>query len=225
VARIDRRSGTVDEPIPVGGQPKRLAVGGDSVWVANCSAGTVIRIRREQGFPQSSYALSGQPGSVAVGGGRVYVAVRHDYPVCESAPRDRGPGRIAVLDPGATEFRTLRKIEDPIDVALTDDWLWVADRTGERRNRVWRVDPRTGDINREPLRVDPKLTSIAADDHDVWALSRNGVGGTVTRINPETMKPVGNPIDVDGGAQEIAVGAGRVWVTQAKAGAVSPIQP
>ena len=226
VARIDEASGAVEPPIAIGGQLKGLALAGGSVWVANCRDGTVTRIGPEPGSPPRTFRLGGQPRSVATGGGRVYVAVRPRYPDCPQDPADRGPGQVAVLAPHAQSFQTLLKVDDPTDVALTKDSLWVADRG---RHRVLRVDPETGDLRGEPVVVAAGLEAIADGQGAVWALSRgtpsNGRVGTVTRIDPETMKTVGSPLEVEGDPQEIAVGAGRVWVTQGRGRGVRPIRP
>jgi DNA-binding beta-propeller fold protein YncE len=223
VARIDASSGTVEQRIALGGMLKGLAVVGGSAWVVNCRTGTVTHVQPPGG--STPFQVGGAPRDVAVGGGRVYVAVRASYPTCNTQPTDRVPGQIAVLPAGATRFRTLRRVGDPSDVALTKDSLWVADKA---HDQVLRLDPKTGQTEGEPVRVDPALTSIAADAHDVWALSRAPSGGDVgevTRIDPATMKRVGSPIDVGGPPREIAVGAGRVWVTQDGAHTVTPIRP
>jgi DNA-binding beta-propeller fold protein YncE len=223
VAQIDERSGTVEQRIALGGMLKGLAVVGGSAWVVNCRTGTVTHV--EPGVGSRPFQVGGAPRDVAVGGGRVYVAVRASYPTCNTQPTDRVPGQIAVLPAGATRFRTLRRVGDPSDVALTKGSLWVADKA---HDRVLRLDPKTGQTEGEPVTVDPALTSIAADAHDVWALSRAPSGsdvGEVTRIDPNTMKRVGSPIDVGGPPREIAVGAGRVWVTQDGAHTVTPIRP
>jgi DNA-binding beta-propeller fold protein YncE len=132
-------------------------------------------------------------------------------------------GGIAVLDPGARKLRRLVRIGDPTDLALTKNWLWVADAD---RNKVWRVDRQTGQKT-AALKVNRRLVSIAANEEDgVWALSRNsrtGVG-KLTQIEPERVKAE-KVIRVDGDPQEIAIRDGRVWVTQGDANTVTAIKP
>jgi DNA-binding beta-propeller fold protein YncE len=223
VARLNQRSGRVEARILVGGQPKGLAVGGGFVWVANCLDGTVVRIPLDTGSLPSPIRVGGRPRSVAVARGRVYVAVRPGYGGCGG----RAPGavgHIATLDTSGTqEPRSLVRVGDPTDIAVTRDWLWVADHS---RNEVLRVDPVTGSIEGDAVAVDSELTAIAADEDGVWALSRNETThvGKVTRIDPETLDKVGKSIDVDGHPQEIAIETGRVWVTQADADQVTPIK-
>ena len=237
VARIDERSGRVSARISIdgGGQFKGLAIEERTVWVTDCGTGSVIRIQLSRGFPQTRFPLAGQPRSVVVDdGGRVYVAVRHEYPGCTPAPRGRGPSRIAVLDAGEQQFRTLVKVDDPNAVALTTDgalnkqWLWVADSPDELQHKVLRVDLETQEIS-GGVEVPRNLTSMAADGEGVWALSRSldETIGTVARVEArgETLETVGEAIDVDGDPQEIAFGAGHVWVTQASLESVTPISP
>jgi DNA-binding beta-propeller fold protein YncE len=137
---------------------------------------------------------------VAVDSRRVYVAVRSRYRGCDPEDKEsrrRGFDHVAVfdLDAGAVPSRSLLTTNDPTDVALTKQWLWVA----AGRNTVLQVDPENGTIN-DQLTVGDGLTSGAADEDGIWALSRNNKTGlgTVTRIDPNAVETVRNPIDVDG---------------------------
>jgi DNA-binding beta-propeller fold protein YncE len=233
VARLDANSLDVQERIDVGGQLKGIAVEGDSAWVANCLDPGVVRVA-----PDSQLLTipveEGRPRSVAVGNGRVYVAVRSSYPGCPRGdPRPDRPGRVLVIDLRKQRPRPHQlpvAVEDPTDIVLAAEWLWVADRRlparGElKEGRVLRVDPDNEQETRE-VTVAPGLTAIAADDAGVWALSRNATTGvgTVTRIDPRKARQVGKPINVADEPQEIAVGNGHVWVTQ-REGGVTPIKP
>ena len=62
VARINEISGTVESRIEVGGKPKGLAVGSDSVWVVDCHIDRrrVIRIPLGSGT-QTSMPVDGYP--------------------------------------------------------------------------------------------------------------------------------------------------------------------
>jgi virginiamycin B lyase len=221
VARIDERSASVVDRIAVGGQPKGLAIGAGAAWVANCRDGTVVRIPLRPGSSPSRIPVGGRPRSVAVAAGRVYVAVRPSYAGCGG----RAPGavgHVAVFNAAGTRSPTsLMRVGDPSDLVLTKRWLWVADRS---QNRVVRVDPASGDIDAELGGIDRELTSIAADENGVWALSRNEHTkvGHVTRIDPATAERVGNPIRLGGDPHELAVRGGRVWVTQSTADKITP---
>ncbi len=235
LGRIGENSARAEDPIPIegGGELRGLTVAGGFVWVANCGRGTVVRISLEPPFTQRFYEVGGKPRSVAVDDdGRVYAAVRKEYNACKPGPSGTRRDRIAVLDTGSDNFRTLVEIEDPTAVVLATDaarkqWLLVTETPGEARHRVLQVDPETGAVE-GTVQVDPGLSSLAADSDGVWALSRVSGGNTakVTRIELRNgiMARAGKSIPVDGDPQEIAVGAGRVWLTQ-NAGAVTPITP
>lgn len=222
VAQLDARSGSVVDRIVVGGRPKGLAIGLGSVWVANCHDGAVSRIPIEPGAQPLVIHVGGRPRSVAVGHGRVYVAVRPRYPGCGVGA---AAGRVAMLDRNGTVLpQQVAGIGDPSDVALTKDWLWVAERS---RDRVLRVDPVAGTIEGDPVDVAADLVALVADEDVVWALSRDERShiGKITRIDTRTVAISGSPLEIDGSPQELAVGQGRVWVTQAASDQVSPIAP
>jgi streptogramin lyase len=226
VVRIEEVSQRADRPInPKGVRDlKGLAASNGTVWIADCR-GSVVRIGADSEI--SDTPDERQPRSVAVRQRLVYVAVRpvgEDEGCGKRPPGSTAPdvGRIAVLDEDGKERRTLTEIEDPAAVAVTDDWIWVADQDGDR---IWRVDPDDG--TRKYATVE-KPDNVAAGLEGVWALSRAPQGkarkvGVVTQIDPETLKPLGEPIRIGGNPWEIAVGDGQVWVSQRDANTVRAI--
>ena len=63
------------------------------------------------------------------------------------------------------------------------------------------------------------ISAIAAGEGAVWVL--DGQGQTVTRVDPETLKPVGQPIAVAaGGDSRLSVTEDAVWVLSPRRGAV-----
>ena len=62
--------------------------------------------------------------------------------------------------------------------------------------------------------VDPGVDAIAASDEGVW--TANSVTGTIARIDT-TRNAVTDKLDLGGARQGIAIGAGRVWVTNVPA--------
>jgi serine/threonine protein kinase/DNA-binding beta-propeller fold protein YncE len=71
-------------------------------------------------------------------------------------------------------------------------------------------------IGRAPLR-------IAASGDEVWATSERD--GTLTRLNPTTGEPVGEPIRLGPGVSALAIGHGFVWVSDPTAGEVLKVSP
>jgi streptogramin lyase len=227
VARIDDdRTSHVDRRITLEGdrQLKGVAVNGSLAWVADCY-GTVIRIG--PGKAEVPIPVPGHPRSVVVRGGSVYVGLRPDGADrnCDKESvhgSGAQKGSILVLDTTANPTaETLARVDDPTAVAVTRRWVWVADQDGDR---VWRVDRKTK--RRTSIEVE-RPDGLAADEDGVWALTRargGEEGGTVTHIDPAT-REVLESIPVDGDPWEIAIGAGRVWVSQREAGTVAVITP
>jgi serine/threonine-protein kinase len=67
-----------------------------------------------------------------------------------------------------------------------------------------------------PVAVGKPPLRIAAGSEKIWVLSEPEA--TLTRIDAETDRIVGAPIDLPQGVAAVAVGGGAVWVTDAKSG-------
>jgi serine/threonine protein kinase len=67
-----------------------------------------------------------------------------------------------------------------------------------------------------PVAVGKPPLRIAAGSEKIWVLSEPEA--TLTRIDAETDRIVGAPIDLPQGVAAVAVGGGSVWVTDAKSG-------
>ena len=122
VTRIDQASGKVVADIPVPSEPHRVAYGVGAVWVGNWHTNSVSRIDPETNRVVGSPIPVGfHAGNLAVGTGSVWVT--SDYRV-DAAPEDVVVVRV---DP-----RTNRAVETiavgghPIDVAATEDAVWVS---------------------------------------------------------------------------------------------------
>jgi len=64
----------VGEPIPVGRDPREIAVGEGFVWVANAGDGTVTRIDPRGRVAGAPIAVGEDPIGIAVGAGAVWTA-------------------------------------------------------------------------------------------------------------------------------------------------------
>jgi len=71
-------------------------------------------------------------------------------------------------------------------------------------------------IGKGPLRV-------AAGDGEVWATS--APDGTLSQIDPETLKIAAAPTDLGAGISGVAVGEGSVWVSSPRDGGVLQVDP
>jgi streptogramin lyase len=152
-----------------------------------------------------SIRVGGAPVAVATGAGGVWVA-------------DNARSRVVELDvaSGRPTGKPIPVGAGPEAIAVGEGYVWVA--SGD--DAVTRIDPETGEVRRAQARIaDPG--GIAAGDGFVWVTSRGN--GTVTRIDPRSLEPVGKPISVGAAPADIAVGDGAAWVANTEDGSVTRI--
>jgi streptogramin lyase len=166
-------------------------------------------------------ALSGSP----VGGGDPLDA---ESMVVEPVPMPTGNGNIvaagdtvwAVGNKQVTPVRdgkageALQLAEQPADVAVDGDDLWVAlPNSGVQRYDANKRTPIGG-----PIDVDVSSdTRMAFGEGGLWVA--NPIGGTVVRIDPATSRPAFQAVELPNGVDgPIAVGEGALWVLSAEIG-------
>ena len=100
ISRIDPDTNEVVKEIPVGLDPRGIAIGFDSVWVALAGSNQVVRIDPETNDVTQPIGVGNAPGSLAVSADAVWVANTLDDTVIGDRPRhehgrghDRGRGR------------------------------------------------------------------------------------------------------------------------------------
>jgi streptogramin lyase len=154
---------------------------------------------------QRPFHVGGTPVAVAAGEGGVWVV-------------DNARSRVVELDPSSTRPARgpIRVGAGPEAITVGGGSVWVA----SGNDTVTRIDPETGRATVAPREVaDP--AGIAAGDGSVWVTSR--ADGTVTRLDPRTLRPTGDPIPVGAQPADVAVGEGFVWVANARDGTVTRI--
>jgi YVTN family beta-propeller protein len=124
VTRIDQASGKVVANIPVPSEPHRVDYGAGAVWVGNWHDNSVSRIdpaaNRVVGSP---IPIGFHAGNLAVGADGVWVT--SDYRAqADAAPEDVVVVRIDPQPNRAVE--TIAVGGHPIDVAATEDAIWVS---------------------------------------------------------------------------------------------------
>ncbi|MEA2157573.1 MAG: hypothetical protein QOE11_3713, partial [Solirubrobacteraceae bacterium] len=143
-----------------------------------------------------------RPNALTVAGGRVWVL-------------SASSGELDILDPAKPDARAERILlgTDGKSLAGGFDSVWVLKgktRSLLRRNaRTGRPVGRSHEIAYAGVPV-----QIVAGLHDLWVAVRTaGARGaeTVVKIDPSTF--VQQPIAIPGGVQDLAVGAGALWVT------------
>ena len=129
------------------------------------------------------------------------------------------PGALLRLDPG-TLLPTAAPLELP--PGRTSGWRSVPDTiwvTAADAGEVLRIDPAAGTITQ--LRVGGFPIGIVVAGGDVWFADRER--GTVTRIDPRTLRPIGDPIQVGTEPSSLVVAGGYLFVGRAGFGTVTRI--
>lgn len=214
VAVIDAASGEVVDGIALGGGalPGALAAGLGSVWVANGS-GTIAQIdpdthsvTRTFSTPQGSF-----PSGVAAGEGSVWIATG----LVDS---------VGVFDPAVGGRVLSVRVPNATDVAVGFGWVWATDSAA---GFLYRIDPDSFQSTSFPLDEqvrDQEPTGVAVGEEGVWIA--NTLAHTVTRVDPQTGQVLIGSIAVDPCAPEqVAAGAGYVWMTCRQQNLVVKIDP
>lgn len=246
VAVIDPESNRVVSAIPAGAGAESVAVGLDSVWVANREERTLSRIEPREWRETRRIALPATPTDVAVGFGAVWVAFGVLGDLARVDPQRsvvvdrvdvtrRGQrGSLAVDVNGgvvwaAFDDSTVARVDpangvvskvfegSPFAIAVGDGAAWLANWP---ETNVSRLDGTTGTVvSKIPVAKGPN--DVAVGGGVVWVA--NEADDRVTRIDPVGSSPT--TIDVGDRPWAVAFGARAVWVANRRSGTVDRIDP
>jgi streptogramin lyase/predicted Ser/Thr protein kinase len=182
-----------------------LLGGGGDDGGAGGSAGTtttappVVRAPSSVGKPID---VGVRPNALTVAGGRVWaLSVR--------------PGELDVVDPQTDERRAIPIGDGGMSLTGGFDSLWIL--KGGRTRTLQRRSVKTGRLIGTPTEIayPGSPVSIVADHHALWVALRvrRATSGaeSVVKIDPSSLQQ--QLIAIPGGVQDIAVGAGALWVT------------
>jgi len=165
-------------------------------WGADAATSSVWRINTRTGAFMRRYRTGIEPrleGSVdlVAGDGYIWLLAAED---------------LVRIDPeGFTEAATTTTVNRCAGLAVGEGAVWVLDSC---RDVVTRYDPETldetGTIDSEGRDFGERIVIGLGS---LWI-----TGDSVTRIDPSTNRIVGPPIEVDGGASEIAAGDDSLWM-------------
>jgi YVTN family beta-propeller protein len=113
VVRIDIRSGTVTDRIPVDSGPTAIAYGNGAVWVTSSLAGTVSRIDTRRAIVTATVPVGAAPNGIAVAPDGVWVT-------------DEVAGTLIHLSSGSAKPTKIILGGRPESVTLAGGLLWVA---------------------------------------------------------------------------------------------------
>jgi ABC-type transport system substrate-binding protein/DNA-binding SARP family transcriptional activator len=188
--------------------PTAVVADSSSIWLAEPSAGVVVRVALSSGQVEQTVGLGGSPSMLAVGDGSVWAAT------------DAGDS-IYQIDQ-ATE-RVIGHIPLPRDahvgaLAYGFGRLWVGDPTG---HQLFEYNPATDHLVRE-FGTDVWPSALAVGAGAVWIADYDN--GFVEEFDPRSGVDLGT-IRVGDGPAAIAVGDGAVWVANSADNTVSRIEP
>ena len=184
-------------------EPRRVAVGFNSIWVVNGEK--LYRLDPDRG--------DSEPLPIDVGAGPADVAVDLDYVWVANEEE----GTVVRVDPVLNEVTG--KVEvgaEPRAVATGKGSVFVASTAA---GTISKIDPQKVKLAGEPAAVGGAPTSLAVATDAVWVADSRA--STLTRLTPGGLRPDGDPIDVAARPRGVAVGLGSAWVAS---GAESVVQ-
>lgn len=226
VTRIDPGTGAARAVARVS-DPGGIAAGGGSVWVTSRAGRTLTRIDPRTGRVAGPPVRVGEaPGDVAVGGGSVWVAN------AEAATVSRVDARSGRRDGEAIRVGD----EEGQALALTygAGAVWVAktDTPGANVIALVRLDPSSGEVKGEPIRVPGGVPlDLAAGPEGVWTtdvgspLPGSRRPPALRRVDPKARALAGRPVPIGASPAGVAVGGGSAWVVSAGDSTLTRVTP
>jgi DNA-binding SARP family transcriptional activator/ABC-type transport system substrate-binding protein len=187
--------------------PTAMAADASSIWLAEPSAGAVVRVALSSRQVEQTVGLDGSPSTLAVGSGSVWAA---------TVPGDT----IDRIDQATERVTDHLSLGDASVEALAYGFgrLWVADPHDQE---LLAYDPATDRVARR-FGIDVQPSALAAGAGAVWIADYEH--GLVEEFDPRSGADLGTTRVGDGPAA-IAVGDGAVWVANSLDNTVSRIDP
>ena len=205
--RVDLATGAVGQPVHLGGEVPHLAHAGERLIVSirhvGSSLGEMATLDWRTGVVLVRRWFDGPVDQITARGSELWVLqVR--------------PGTLLRLDPVTLASASLPlRLSSGRTLALTSGvgFLWV---TAADAGEVLRIDPATQAIKR--VHVGGFPVGIVVTGGSVWFADQQG--GKVVRLDPRSLRPVGEPIHVGTKPSWLAVAAGSLFVTDQEDGTV-----
>jgi len=212
VGIIDARTNRVVDVVRVGNTPSSIALSPAAAWTLNADDRTISRIDRKTHEVISTFGTGSAPTDVAVGYGSLWVG----NAASSIARFDLETGRRTTtihLPPGPPSGA--RAGESHIAIAAGSAW------TINRDGSISRIDARTNKIVATTHGV--SASAIASGDKGIWLIDQSR--SAVARISVRSNR-VAQSIHLSAGSlNDLAVGAGAVWVTDPFGGLLWRVDP
>jgi YVTN family beta-propeller protein len=206
LALISASDGELRAAVPLQAPPTDMAAGFGSVWVAEASAGLVVRVDLRRRAVVATIAVGTSPSAIVAAGGQVWVLDTADRTVSSINPQTD------------TVTQTIAVGDEPSDLLVSAGSLWVASQDD---GTVQQIDPSTG----HPqilIRTGGDPSGLAAADGAVWVATDES--GAIERIDART-GAVTTTIRVGDAPAAAAVGAAGLWVLNPLDATVSQVDP
>jgi hypothetical protein len=196
-----------------------LAVDQHGIWVVTPSGADLMCAR--PGQVGGSLALPFRPTALAMGDNGVWVAGT----ARGSRASGSNPGRVTRIVSPAIAPGPSRDLQDPpraVAVGVGSKAIWILSTRGTLL-RLSRPDvgPEGGTpIQVRSVRVGAGASDVVVGDTDVWV--SNERSSTVISVDPTTLRRIGRPISLPGGAA-LAATPGTIWSLDREAQALTPI--
>jgi YVTN family beta-propeller protein len=204
LVRIDAGTAKVDAKVDAGERPGEVAVAGKQVYVTSQDSNELLRFSTTPKL-EETVALDSEPEGLAVRGSAAWVASTH-------------PGLVTRLGAGGASATTAG--DEPVQISLGDDGLWVTDAEADT---VSLLDPKTLQSLAEPIGVAENPRDALQRAGDVWVVATDA--NRVQRIDADTLKLDRHATKVGKEPHHLAASEDALWVTNAAAGTVSRIEP
>jgi DNA-binding SARP family transcriptional activator/streptogramin lyase len=202
VSQVDPRSLKVVKRYVVESRATGLAVGGGSLWVVDRLVNKVEQVDLATGKIIGTIPVGADPIFAAFGYGALWVVNTDSVDV-------------SVIRPGIMRGQTISVPSRPLQVAVGESGVWVADW---KEGAVTRIDP---DTRRVVDKIeDPEsfgFLGVAAGGGSVW-LASPAFPSQIVRIDPRTNRVTAH-IPIDGSPRGIAAAGDQIWVSVAEPGA------
>ena len=160
LVRLDPRTGARDQ-VDTGLALDRLAATKDAVWVVDVVSGELVRIDPD------TLEQVGKP--LEINGAIDQIFARRDF----LWVLDRQAGVVTRIDTSTETSRPARVGDDPTDMAVGSDAVWVGDGGGS----LYRVDPLTLGVKELPIGAAVIGVGVEESSGSVWAyLDKTVVG-------------------------------------------------
>jgi hypothetical protein len=218
VHRIDPETRSVTQRRRVGRAAIGATVADGAVWVT--------RAPRPGGGPD---VLPLDPETLEPAGRPVPAALGpQDVDVGDGAVWTASPftGVVTRADASTGERREIRTGVSAFAGTLSHGAYWVPDAYGQLLSRI---DARTGELDPRVVRLGASGVAATASGDAVWVMSLHGAArdapGRLHRIDPRTMREVGEPVALGPGPGWPAAGEDMVWVYSRSRRALLAVAP